>query len=163
MKNQIMLTYIVLTTFFLHGCRDKDEIPPKRFFLNVPFEITSEQSGYLIDVFYDSLSNDTIRNRIDIELQSIEDLRETGFGCMTSTGGHARITSLLTFNDTLSQKCNTVMPGCVGNNEWDTINTFAPRCTIDIYKLHLFKLEPHDAISDKLEDYIVKYVFIRLK
>jgi hypothetical protein len=164
---KILLLCLAFATLIL-ACKKDKPMPielPKQVYLDIPFEMTSKADCYMLDTFFDSLSNQEITNKVVVSLKSINDLRDNGYVCSVSWGGYAEINVSAKLNDNTAIECINNMPGCTGNNEWDTINTFAPRCAIDIYKLFLLKLEPftdeniNENLPSNLEDYTVKYVF----
>jgi len=168
MKNLLFVIFIFLCG--VYACRK--EKPPVReirqIFLNIPFEVTTKYDCMLVDSVFDSLSNSNQQNKVHLSLDSIKDFRDYGIECMSSQGGYASITASVFFNDNEFGNYSLNMPGCADDNEWDTINSNAPRCTIDVYKLYLLKLYPITSSSingekpNTISDYRAKYVFKKL-
>lgn len=127
--------------------------------MDIPFELKFNEVAELIDTTYDSVIVMQEIRKIDISIDNIEDYRITGDACRSSTGGRAEISSKISLLDSIVN-CALDYPGC-SPVEWDTINSFAPNCIFDKYKLYLLKLDPYDENPESIDAYVVKYVLKR--
>ncbi|MFN8308321.1 MAG: hypothetical protein U0T73_00015 [Chitinophagales bacterium] len=142
------LTFIALaTTLILFGCAKPKSIAINRY-VDIPFETILSQPNNLVDSANSKVFEFTVVRIIDN--------RSMGIECQSSTGGNAKIITLIkagaqTRSDTL------IMKGCTAGNEWDPANLNIPKIRFSGYKICLLKLNPYNAIV-KENEYQVKYV-----
>lgn len=152
MTRHNLITFMVLVAIVasLGRCKKKDidGLNVQPVYYNIPFEITSKDSFYLTDG----------PASVGIRLISIYDDRATGSLCSTSSGGQVDIKLAMHLNNSTVDTCLKSLPGCGNNQEFDTINPQAPRCTYATFRIHLLKLNPFDRKESDVAKYSVKYV-----
>lgn len=155
MNYTVSSIFIFLSLTFL-SCKKHDTETMNTIKLDIPFDALIDQDYYLFDTI--SINGSNIYNKIRVNVSHVVDHRSTQ--CSASTGGVAYIYSTIRLNsDTYQDTLN--MPGCVGNQQWDTMNVNAPKYRFGQYRIFLLKLDPYDTIPNLQDSYKVKYVLKR--